>query len=512
VSWFAGLLAVLAVLTRVHILASEAWQRNSLDQSILLASFEDLLSPGSGRPDLVAIGTGPGYLTLARALHLAGGTSIETLSLLSLVSSVVAVVLVMSSAFGVAARRLAADPLAAITVSLLTLFVPLAYLSRAPWTHLPATAIALGVVAAIRWTGSSRAAAWATVGILSALLFQTRNFEALVLGLAAVVTYAVTAALGWRAGHRPSIPLRVVAWAVVGFGLGWAAMGMATGTWLPYEQYSIQWTASDRALSIESLLVAGPQVLIDPCYLSICADITLARPADPWLTSSTALAQPLARNTPALIAATSAAWLLAIWAVRRRDRVPADIWIALLASAMLVIGYLSNPIMGGAHLKYGVARDFLLPSLLAVWALGRLLYRGRESASRFRIIVGLGAPLVAVALALVPLPRLDPVDLADYRLGTTVCDDWPCDVEIVLVQSDGTEAAYDGLVIATPFCNGVRGPRWEENVGIAACDGELKIGLLPRDLGFWQTPEGDRLLREKQVLIVREDDSEGTSR
>lgn len=483
---------------------SEQLMRSWSDQLVLLSAFEHLLSVGDG---LAGTGTAPGYLALAWTAHAVTRAPVaDSLVLVSRASLLIAYGTTLLSAVGRVRGRLLVSLPALLAVATLSLLTPTAFFSGFPWTHMPACALGMLTILGIRLCGSAPAPGAAlTAGSLT-LLLQTRNFEAQVLIICLLVCCAVLLLsrrrpIAWRRVCRPALTAVATSAGV------WAAVALVTGQWQPYEQYAATLSASDRTLTPASFLASLPQVFVDPCYRSICA-LSDYPPESRGLfpTSTVAWQAPLLNQLPAFAVAFVFASGLVVVTLRRRSAVPVDVGVALLASVAFVVAYCANPVMGGAHLKYGVARDFLLPTGLAIWSLGRLLFQlqndatVRAGARRATLVAALACAVAGLA-AVVPLPRLTPTYARGYEVTPHDCVRWPCDVTVTIADTGDDSHKADGELVLVSFCRGVPQRRLAVGEPLGPCDGTASIGVLPRSFGAWMTPEGDRLIRDHQVVI-----------
>jgi len=152
-----------------------------------------------------------------------------------------------------------------------------------------------------------------------------------------------------------------------------------------------------------------------------------------------------------------AAGAIAVVAARRREATVERLRsIRLLlettiASAGLVIGYAASTMTGPAHLRYGFARDFLLPALLtgvvsvALVSVG--LWRLLSSRSRrrlspefaFGLVAFVGSAILVVALAYARadgIPRIDSRHIGSVVYEAT-CAGEDCDVSIAATTTAG---------------------------------------------------------------------------
>ena len=138
------------------------------------------------------------------------------------------------------------------------------------------------------------------------------------------------------------------------------------------------------------------QLFVEPCYRSLCSLSDYAGGARPLpadlLPDGVESAGnerlwrlPLAIQLPSLVLlplCLVAVAVLVVWAVRNRtaarDRLRGIRLLAemTIASTGIVVGYAASTLTGSAHLRYGFARDFLLPALLTAIAGVGLLSAG----------------------------------------------------------------------------------------------------------------------------------------
>ena len=166
------------------------------------------------------------------------------------------------------------------------------------------------------------------------------------------------------------------------------------------------------------------QLFVDPCYQALCSLADYAggaRPLPPDLLpdgvetagNERLWRLPLAIQLPTLVLLPLCIVAVAgivVWAVRNREaarerlraiRLLAELTIA---STGIVVGYAASTLTGSPHLRYGFARDFLLPALLTGIAGVGLVSAGLwlllSSRKRAR---GLSPEFVFVVLAVVGL-------------------------------------------------------------------------------------------------------------
>ena len=124
----------------------------------------------------------------------------------------------------------------------------------------------------------------------------------------------------------------------------------------------------------------SPRPALDPCFDSLCSvsDYSGQASQSPLLTEEAGNLRlwslPLGVQLPSLLlipVCLVVVGVLVVLAARGRDRLAAKarelrlLTEMSLASAAIVLGYTSSTLTGPAHLRYGFARDFLLPAFLS---------------------------------------------------------------------------------------------------------------------------------------------------
>jgi hypothetical protein len=464
------------------------------DQEKFLVALEDVLR--TGHSELVSANIiGPGYVALASVIHRGTGLDPE-MSLVVLnrasyaVSIAAALVLVRLSVTRIAC----APPMISLATQLG--FVALVFAtgtwwwSDVPWTHFVAAALAAALFA-VRF-GATRPSTAAAVGAgcLLALLAATRSFEFVALVLAWGLSTLLLAALRiapareWRASAVRVVP---GAMAFVATTVGVYALTGKKSLFFLYAANLDRQSADVRPAEIAETpaLVLGllpakiVQLMFDPCYLALCpvADYEAGggrgRNLDLW-------SLPLAVQLPALVLippCLAAVGVLLVIARRSwRDDVPRLRAVQLqlemtIASIGIALGYVAATIAGSAHLRYGFAREFMLPALLAAvvavslgacalwWLLAHERRRRMPSAEMGFVVF---AALVSVAVVAVTaharsagLPRLEGRHLADLSYVAS-CVSNRCRVDIAAVNPRGEPVEIPRRSTLTFGCGSAR--------------------------------------------------------
>jgi hypothetical protein len=217
--------------------------------------------------------------------------------------------------------------------------------------------------------------------VLVALLATTRTFEF----MAVVLAWGIVAvALALLRSRAPWSPRRVLAGAAA-FAVVAIGVHVATGKSDVFVLYASNLDRQSAAVSEAEVAETPPfsfrfvpvklvQLFVEPCYHSLCSvsdyDVGGGTSSDLW-------SLPLAIQLPALLLiplCIGALGFLLARSVRRRSfgtrlRELRPLVEMTIAATGLVLGYTASTLTGPSHLRYGFARDFLLPaSLIAIVA------------------------------------------------------------------------------------------------------------------------------------------------
>lgn len=461
---------------------------SNFDQIRDLEALRSVLA--DGRADAIADNLiGPAYVGTAALVHYVFGLTPEdsliALARASYVLSVAGCLVLVR----VLVRRFAPAPppvsLAAQLVFLVLVFsAGTWHWSDIPWSQFYAAL--LGVMFYIARFAPARMtlAGSGLIGVVLALLALTRTFEFVAVLSAWGLGLALLAILGIRGARRPRaaglvlgagafVATTVAVYVVTGkrglFLLYRSSRRENYGDLLPEEVAEIP--TFDFALVPLKLV----QLFFDSCFYSICEVNDYAGIQSSWRL-------PLAIQLPALVllplCVVAVAVLLGRHA-RHRERAARGVReLRLLvemtiAASGLALGYVASPWASSTALKYGFARDFLLPSLLTgvvavcvvFVGLHRALVRKggvRLPATRRQLSPGGASVLIAVvgSAALVTgliaarvdgLPRLEGRHLGAIEY-TADCRDGTCDVQIEAVTVTGKPISIPKASLLTFGC------------------------------------------------------------
>ena len=474
------------------------------DQSVFLGAVVQS-DTGLPEPRLREL-VGPAYIALARIVAGVAGLNAAAALLLLSRLTLFAIAAMMTVALRDRARTGPSFQilLAAVTMSSLATSVWF-HFSDIPWTHFVAAALLSGMVL-VSQSGITLAIRSALIGALSIALVQTRLFEAMVAGIAALMIaplaiWRYRARLsGWRQGlGQIALP------AVAGAGFGFVAIALLSHNWSLYQQYSSQ---PGLVMSFGLLPTKAIQLFWDTCYSTICAYAEAPRTGY-FADSLGNWRQPLLLQLPGLFGA--AAGLIVLLAFRPGIilRLPLGSLFAMLTAGGLVLAYASGAPSGSPHLKYGFFRDFIPAMVLLTTVFVALLARQRvaerDSASTLLPLIVFFMVVVSLtALRPVGLPRIAGSEVSRFEISST-CDGGQCGFELTARDAAGETMPYNDLAYVTcqngsDFAKTLK--LSELRVSSADC---ASVSVIPVASGLVYTPEGDGFLREPLDLTLPTD-------
>lgn len=391
------------------------------DQERDLAALRDLLAKGSSSTIDDNI-IGPGYVLAAAVIHWLFGLSPEsalvTLARASYALSVAIGLLMVRVLLG---RIAAGGPLVSLSGQILFLGLMLVtatwYWSDIPWSHFYATVLVVSLYALrLALVGPALGLA---IGTLLGLLASTRTFELVAVLLAWACALAISAVFSLPERGRVRLP--TVAAFVASFVGATAVSYLATGKRAPFvygyhphldEQDVLSaGAAAAPVFSIDLIPTKLVQLVVDPCYLALCGLVDNGGVAF-WR-------EPLGLQLPALLllpaVVVGMVWLAVqrrLWADGARElRLMGEMAIAATG---LVLGYVGSTMTGSPHLKFGFARDLILPALLVAVLISvlatvgmrhALLRRGEARGASDALLLPAALGLVVLLVATVTVAR-----------------------------------------------------------------------------------------------------------
>jgi len=363
------------------------------DQGRDLQALNSVLA--DGRADAIADNLiGPGYIAAAATLHwVLGLEARDALVALNRASYALSIACALVLVRVLVRRFGSAPPLASVAAQLVLLGLVFAagtwHWSDVPWSHFFAAFLAVALYVVRFAPARPTIATAALTGVVLALLALTRSFELLALVLAWAIALGLLALLRLSGPRRVSVTH--VASGAAAFAATTVAVYAATGKrgfFFLYGNHLDHQSGNVQASEIAETPTFSPwfvpvklvQLFVDPCFYSLCrlsdyAGGATALPAELGEAGNYRLwSQPLAIQLPSLVLlplCVLAVAAIVVWAARdRRAAEPRSREIRLLAETTIaasgiVLGYAANTMTGSNHLRYGFARDFLLPALLS---------------------------------------------------------------------------------------------------------------------------------------------------
>ena len=474
----------------------ESW----FDQQRDLEALQSVLDVG--RADAIADSViGPAYIAAAALLHYVFGLSPED-SLVALtrgsyaLSAAAGMVLVRALLRGLVSVPPFASLAAQLAFAALVFSAGTWHWSDVPWSHFFAAFLAVTLYA-VRFAPSRLTVVHAgAIGVVLALLALTRSFELAALILAWGVAFVVLAVLRlsgprtWHAAHLVT--------AGGAFAATTAAVYLATGkrdVFFLYGNHLDRQSgnvltaeiAETPTFSFGLVPTKLVQLFVEPCYYSMCRVSDYAGGASPLPAPLAEAAGnerlwrlPLAVQLPSLVLlpfCVLAITALLVWFARHRAiasgrarelRLVVEMTVAATG---IVLGYAASTLTGSSHLRYGFARDFLLPALLTgvvavglisagVWLVlskfGRNARLSPEFAFVILAVVGSAGLVAGTAYARSHgIPRIESRQLGPVAY-TARCGATACDVSIAAKTVSGRSISIPEASTLTFGCGSAR--------------------------------------------------------
>ena len=468
----------------------ESW----FDQKRDLSALQSVLADGRAEA-IVNDGIGPAYIGAAAVVHyvtrLGPEDALVALTQAGFVLTVAGGVLLVR----MLARRLTDAPLL-VSLGAQIVFMALVFAagtwhwSDVPWSHFFAAFLAVGLYAARYVPPRATVLSAAVVGSGVALLWLTRTFELLAVLTAWAGTLALFALLR-LVGPRTIRAVHVISGAAA-FLVTTTAVYLITGKRdlfflyegsLDSQSGSVRVTevAETPTLSLALVPTKLVQLFVDPCFDSLCSvsDYSGRASQSPLLTEEAGNLRlwslPLGVQLPSLLlipVCLVVVGVLVVLATRRRSRLATKarelrlLTEMSLASAAIVLGYTSSTLTGPSHLRYGFARDFLLPAFLSgivavsllsvgVWSLLSRRKRPTRWSPEFKFVLlsflASAALVVTFAYARANgIPRIESRHLASVTY-TATCD-VDCEISLLAETPAGDTASIPDASVLTFDC------------------------------------------------------------
>jgi hypothetical protein len=512
-----------------------------LDQRRDLGALRAVIDHGHAQA-IADNGVGPAYIAAAAVVHEVLRLSPEdSLVLLTRGSYVLAVALGMLLVRALVRGLIDAPPIVSVAAQFgfmaLVFSAGTFHWSDVPWSHFLAAFLAVGLYAARFAAPRLTVLSAGLAGAALALLWLTRSFELIAVVLAWAISAGSFALLRLRGrrtlrlvhlvtGAAAFVGATAVVYAVDLFFLYGGSLGHQSGN-LPSTE-----VAETPTLTVSLVPQKLVQLFVDPCYQSLCSvsDYSGRASASPLLTEGAGNLRlwslPLSIQLPSLVFlpfCLAAVCVLVVWAARhqaawgaryRQFRLLLEL---SLASTGIVLGYAASTMTGPAHLRYGFARDFLLPTLLTAIAAVALVSAGawlalsrwgsgrRVSPESAFVVLALFASVFVVAATAYArphgLPRLESSHFESVTY-TAYCRADTCRVSVAATAPSGASRSVRDSSILTFGC-GDKHPRLTlyatDLTGIrvpAKCREPLLVAAWPTVMGL---PPGEFELHAVKV-------------
>jgi hypothetical protein len=510
------------------------------DQRRDLAALRSVIAVGHA--DVIAQnGVGPAYIGAAAVIHDVLRVSPEdALVLLTRGSYVLSVALGLLLVRMLVRQLVEAPPM--VTLGAQVALVGLVFAagtwhwSDVPWSHFFAAFLAVALYAARFVPARTTIASAAAIGGSLSLLSLTRSFELVALLLAWGFALVVLAALRLsgprvlRLGHvAAGVATFVVTTAAVYIVTGKRGFFFLYGSNLDQQSGHVRSAESAHTPTFSFSLVPVKlmQLFVEPCYDALCSLSDYAGGAHPLppevLGGAKAAGNerlwrlPIAVQLPSLVLLPLCVVAVAgivVWALRnreaarRRTRAIRLLVESTVAASGLVVGYSASTLTGSPHLRYGFARDFLLPALLTgivavalvsagVWlALSRRRSRRVSPEFTFVVLAVVGSACLLVAFAYARangIPRFESHALGSVTYSAA-CRRRSCDVSLQATTTSGHDISLPKASVLTFGCGSAL-PRLtvysadpSAGVHVPRCSSPRLVAAWPTVMGL---PPGD---------------------
>jgi hypothetical protein len=480
------------------------------DQSTYVSAYEEWRSTGkSGWLDNNWIG--PGFIALMRLLSLPFGSIQTSLLMASFFGILISlVILIKQKAFSEGKL---------ITITFIVLFVFLTHLQvfkDIPWTHLWVLPILLSAILIIYGGQSTRLKTFSG-GFMLMFAWQIRNFETLAVIVAILIASLVSTIFEIANNtYRFRSDLNRKAIYLSGAITGFFFVSVLSGHAYIYRQYHASGVFSEMPPSIDLNPIHGfnrfIQLFLNPTFGSLTgysAGPELGLIEQIVVRGSGLSAywgQSLIRQQPMLlplILISIVITLFSFFNLLKKGRESKEFKLVFtlgIAGLIVIAGYLSQPIIGTGHLKYGIAREFLLPQFLFVLQILVVFVTNIRLYRRVLLIVF----FTSITLPL----NLDFPDMSlkDFRfsLSAECIGDSMCSTKIEVIKKSGeTKTLRSQSIYIRDSCGEKTTFYYGNSDGfpIRGCLSEHYISILPTSFGLAGTPDGQRVLESKETKL-----------
>jgi hypothetical protein len=483
------------------------------DQSALLRTLKEWQSTGDA-PLLSNNWMGPGFVTINFLLVRLFGSFESSLTFLTLSSFILIYVILFREALKSKAPWMKVQAVVLLLTSIF--FIRINQLRDIPWTHFITGAMVFLIIYLFHYAKGNFLFCF-PIGFLFFLSWQTRNFETFALLISILFFYLLRYFLlkEWKkALHTYFDQIRsYLVYFTTGMIFAWAVIGIISGRFQIFVQYQGMLPSSD--LSIERLFKRVAQVFVAPTWNTVSSETLNSKTTFLQNLSSSNFEtwySPLIHSSPLLLPLTFVAVYLLFSEVilMKRSQVVeesdhARIIILNLTALLILLGYLTQPIVGSTHLKYGLLREFVLPQLLILLAIflrwNSPLYKIKSHRFSFRKF----QPTILVLIAVISM-AIQPLKMQPYESlrvspvnGECARNLEFCEIDIRVLKSNKWEKLPPQPVEFRTMCEGETKSYYSKSftLKIDACrSNQTEVFAIPLIFGLSTTPEANLFFQE----------------
>jgi len=454
---------------------------------------------------------GPGFFALMKLLSLAFG-SVQ-------VSLVLATFLGIMISIGFLMHQVSAARKKTLLIVFLVYFVLATHVQvfkDIPWTHFWVLPMLICAIIFLYNQNSTKLRIFFG-GFLLAFSWQIRNFETLALLVSMVVVAACVALFDIRHGkYQIKKELKNIIFIATGTISGFLFVGVISSQFKIYRQYNSSNDFSDMPPSLDLNLInfieRAIQIFFNPTYQSLSSSnaysvMPISNQAIVRAEElSTFWGQSLSRQQPFLFPLILLSLLITVITTRYLFSKKIDTHYFKLINApgicgiLIVGGYLSQPIIGVGHLKYGIAREFLLPQFL--FALQAIVVFAKNYTWISKALKGALA-LSAVSLLFTSFPDLSYSDYK-FKLDERCNVEQECSSNIqVRLQSGTWKKLGEETIYIRDTCEGKDTFYYGKSnrFVLAKCSGDHYVSMIPTSFGIAATPDASAPLDLRKLQI-----------
>ena len=482
---------------------------NWADQSTYVVAYKEWL--GSGQSAWLENNwVGPGFIALIRILRLPF-SSVEVALIQASFIGIFSGILLLSKQTIFSGKILKLN----VFLILFVLSTHLPVFKDIPWTHLWVLPMLLFAVLLLDGAKTTKTKNF-LIGFLLVFAWQIRNFETIAVIVAIVsVTAALKCVEVLRKQHFFREDLKVTLAMVSGIASSFLFVGLLSRHFYVFRQYKASEDFSPMPPSIDlnpiNLLHRFIQLFFEPTFQSLSGYVSDSRlPISDQIVVrgenlTTFFGQSLSRQQPMLLPLmilSIVIMLISIFQFIKNgiDSSYTKLVLALgLAGLLIIFGYLSQPMIGSGHLKFGIAREFLLPQFLfAAVVIASITHNKWLNKSLL--------PIILMAIGSSFLINLPDSSYRDYRfeLGAKCGVNQSCSASIDVMHQTGQ---WKTLGIQELYILDKCG--MEETYYFGKSDGfvttncllEHSVSVIPTAFGLASTTEAQTILNLKKMVL-----------